>query len=289
VGGTTSQSVTIKRDATPPLLTFGTPSPVPNANGWNKVNISIPFTRSDALSGLASTSVNSPLVLSTEGAAVTGQVVVTDQAGNSATFTSVPRNIDKTAPVVEFASPAEGATYGFYQDVVADYACTDISLLSCTAPTPDGGLINTRTAGARTFKVTAKDSVAFTTAITHAFTVESTFNFDGFLAPASAPPTLNLVSRGSLVPIRWRLPDGRGGFVTDPASFSSATVGSLTCGSAPVVPLNDSASGPAGISFDPATSSFTYNWQTGASWTGCRRLTIKLKDNSLHELRFRFQ
>ena len=121
-GGSASSSVTIKRDATPPVLTFGTPSPVPNANGWNKTNVSIPFTRSDALSGLASTSTTSPLVISTEGAAVAGSVVVTDQAGNSATFTSVPRNLDKTAPVVTFASPAAGATYGFYQDVVADYA-----------------------------------------------------------------------------------------------------------------------------------------------------------------------
>jgi hypothetical protein len=66
-------------------------------------------------------------------------------------------------------------------------------------------------------------------------------------------------------------------------------VGSLSCGSAPMVPLNDSAQGPAGLSFDESTGTFTYNWQTGSSWTGCRKLTIKLRDNSLHELRFRFQ
>ena len=180
----TSSSITIKRDATPPVLSFGTPSPVPNANGWNKTNLSIPFTRSDALSGLASTSTTSPLVISAEGAAVTGAVVVTDQAGNSATFNSVPRNVDKTAPVVTFANPADGVTYRLLcQDVVADYACTDVSLLSCTAPTPNGELINTRTAGARTFKVTGKDLVNFTTAVTHAFTVESLFNFEGFLGP----------------------------------------------------------------------------------------------------------
>ena len=99
---------------------------------------------------LASTSVASPLVLSTEGAAVTGQVVVTDNAGNSATFTSVARNIDKTAPVAEMNTPDDGATYGFYQDVVADFACTDVLLVSCTAPTANGALINTQTAGART-------------------------------------------------------------------------------------------------------------------------------------------
>jgi hypothetical protein len=286
-GGTTQGSVTIKRDATPPVLSFGTPSPAPNSNGWNKTNVSIPFTRSDALSGLASTSTSSPLVLGTEGSNVTGQVVVTDKAGNVATFTSVPRNIDKTAPQAEMNTPEDNATYGFYQDVTADFWCTDSLLVSCTAPTANGELINTRTAGARTYKVTAKDSV-YTTTHTHAYQVESSFNFGGFLAPVSAPPTLNLVTRGSLVPIRWRLPDGRGGYVTNPASFSSASVGSLSCGSAPAVPLDDTATGAAGIGFDAATSSFVYNWQTGASWTGCRKLTIKLKDNSTHELRFKF-
>jgi len=288
-GGTTSSSVTIKRDATPPVLGFGTPSPAPNTNGWNKTNVSIPFTRSDALSGLASTSVASPLVLSTEGPYVTGDVVVTDNAGNTATFTSVSRNIDKSAPEVWLNSPADGATYGFYQDVFADYGCTDVSLMTCTAPTPGGEYINTRTAGARTFKVTSKDTVGFITTVTNAFTVESTFNFGAFSAPSNEPPTLNLVSRGALVPIRWQLPDGHGGYVTNPASFSSATVGSLTCGSATVVPYGDTASGDAGIGYDAASNSFVYNWQTSSSWTGCRKLTIKLKDGSLHELRFKFQ
>jgi hypothetical protein len=153
----------------------------------------------------------------------------------------------------------------------------------------DGALLNTRTAGARTFRVTSTDRVSFSAAVTHNFTVESTFNFEGFLAPASAPPTLNLVPRGALVPIRWKLPDGRGGFVSNTASFASATVGSLSCGGSPSVPLNDTASGPAGISFDAASGTFTYNWQTNSSWTGCRKLTIKLRDNSTRELRFRFQ
>jgi hypothetical protein len=288
-GGTTSSSVTIKRDATPPQLGYGSPSPVPNANGWNKTNVSIPFTTFDALSGVASTSTPSPLVLSTEGADVTGEVVVTDQAGNVATFPSVARNIDKSVPVIAVASPASGATFGFYQDVVADYACTDVSLRQCAGPVADGAWVNTRTAGARTFRVTASDAVSLSASLTHGFNVESSFNWQGFLAPIVHPSTLNLVSRGTLVPIRWQLPDGRGGFVSNTASFASATVGSLSCGGAPSVPLNDTASGPAGISYDASTQTFTYNWQTGGNWSGCRRLTIKLRDNSTHELRFRFQ
>ena len=136
---------------TPPWIA----PPAPNANGWNKTNVSIPFTRSDAMSGLASTDATSPLILSTEGAEVTRQVVVTDNAGNRATFTSVARNIDKTSPEAELNTPEDSQSYGFYQDVVADFWCNDISLVSCTAPTQNGELINTRTAGARTFKVTA--------------------------------------------------------------------------------------------------------------------------------------
>lgn len=288
-GGVASQSVTVKRDATAPELIFGTPSPVPNSYGWNKTNVSVPFTSSDALSGVANTSSTSPLVIASEGAGVTGTVTVTDAAGNSAEFTTVARNIDKTAPIVEVTSPAQGATYGFYQNVPAEFACVDVSLNTCKGTVADGSPVNTRVAGARTFTVTGKDRVGFTTSVTRNFTVASAFNFEGFLAPASAPPTLNLVARGSLVPVRWQLPDGNGGFVSNPASFASASVGWLSCGNAPAVPLTDTASGAAGISFDAATHSFTYNWQTGSSWTGCRKLTIKLRDKSLHELRFRFQ
>lgn len=286
--GTTSQSVTIKRDATPPTLSWGAFSPLPNANGWNKTNVTVPFTRADATSGVASTSATSPLALSVEGASVTGQVTVTDNAGNSHTFVTDPRNIDKTAPVVSITAPANGASYGFYQDVVADFACTDTSLLSCTGPNADGDFVNTRTSGPRTFKVTAKDQVAYTTSVTSSFEVANSFNWEGFLPSVAPLPSPNLVAKGSLVPIRWRLPDGHGGFVTNTASFSSATVQSYSC-SGTVVPLNDPATGPAGISFDPATSVFTYNWQTGASWTGCRKLVIKLKDGNLHELVFKFQ
>jgi hypothetical protein len=268
---------------------WGTFSPVPNANGWNKTNVSVPFTPSDAASGVVGISQNNPLVISEEGEGVVGQLMLTDKAGNVAMLTTSPRNIDKTVPYVELVTPIDGATYGFYADVFADFVCEDISLLSCTAPVANGAKVNTTVAGARSFKVTAKDKVGFTTSRTRFFNVASTFNFDGFVAPMRTSPTLNLVTRGSLVPVRWRLPDGQGGFVSNPASFVSATVGTLTCGSAAVEPLTDAATGPAGLSFDAATGTFTYNWQTNAGWAGCRRLTIKLKDNSTHQLRFKFQ
>lgn len=286
-GGAASRSITVKRDATPPTLQWGAFSPLPNASGWNKTNVSVPFTRADATSGIANTSVASPLVISTEGAAVTGEVTVTDNAGNSQTFTTAPRNIDKSAPVISITAPANGASYGFYQDVVADFACTDVSLVSCTGTNADGTLVNTKTAGTRTFKVTAKDAVALTNSVTNTFTVASTFNFDGFLGAAPSPAP-NIVRKGSLVPLRWRLPDGNGGYVTSTASFSSVASTTVSC-PAGAVSYNDTATGGSGISFSPATNAFTYNWQSSSSFTGCKQIFITLKDGSQHDLVFKFQ
>ncbi len=49
-GGTATQSVTVKRDATAPVVT-ATTSPPPNGFGWRKQNVTVAFTGTDALSG----------------------------------------------------------------------------------------------------------------------------------------------------------------------------------------------------------------------------------------------
>ena len=94
-GGTSSASVTIKRDATPPTIS-GSRTPDANANGWNNTDVTVSFTCSDGLSGIDSCS--GPTVLSGEGA---GQSVIgtaVDKAGNSASETVSGINIDKTPP-----------------------------------------------------------------------------------------------------------------------------------------------------------------------------------------------
>jgi sugar lactone lactonase YvrE len=94
-------------DNTPPALTFGTPIPSPNAHGWNRTGVQIPFAASDTGSGVGSATPVSPLKLATEGTAVSGRVKVTDRAGNSARFTSPPVKIDLEAPVIS-GMPAPG-------------------------------------------------------------------------------------------------------------------------------------------------------------------------------------
>jgi hypothetical protein len=95
-------------DVTPPTLVFGTPSPAaPNgANGWYVTDVSIPWTGTDADSALGAGNPTSPLILSSEGSAVSGSVTLCDIANNCATFESPSFKIDKTAPqVTASASP----------------------------------------------------------------------------------------------------------------------------------------------------------------------------------------
>lgn len=109
VGGTASESVTIKRDATAPTASASV-SPDPNANGWNNTDVTVSFSGTDNVSGLDSC--DAPVVLSGEGTNQSAGGTCTDLAGNvSALATAGNVNIDKTAPVVMVTGVVDGETY----------------------------------------------------------------------------------------------------------------------------------------------------------------------------------
>jgi parallel beta-helix repeat protein len=102
-GGTSSESVTIKRDATAPTASASA-SPGPNANGWNNSDVTVSFDGSDALSGIDACA--PPVVLSGEGAEQSTFGTCTDLAGNiSAPATASDINIDRTPPTLTIVVP----------------------------------------------------------------------------------------------------------------------------------------------------------------------------------------
>lgn len=83
---TATRTVIVKDDA-PPTVTFGAPTPPPNANGW----YGLP-------SGIAN--VTKPITLASDGAGQSASGTATDMADNSASATVSGINIDKTPPTL---------------------------------------------------------------------------------------------------------------------------------------------------------------------------------------------
>ncbi len=140
-GNTASATIdSINIDKTPPVVTFGAATPSANPYGWNNTNVSLPFTTSDNLSGVASANpAVSPLVLSTEGAAVSGTVTVTDVAGNTAIVASPTVKIDKTppsAPAFAITPVPNGAGWNNSLPVTVIFSGTDTGsgIAGCSVP-----------------------------------------------------------------------------------------------------------------------------------------------------------
>jgi hypothetical protein len=108
-GGTAYSGVAFKRDATAPTASASV-SPDPNVNGWNNTDVTVSFSGTDNMSGVASC--DAPVVLSGEGTNQSASGTCTDMAGNlSATATASNINIDKTAPDVFVTGVVDGETY----------------------------------------------------------------------------------------------------------------------------------------------------------------------------------
>jgi hypothetical protein len=97
LGNSGSGSVTVKLDKDKPAVA-GTASPAPDAEGWHNTDVTVSVTCSDALSGISGCTGGGTNVLSSEGAAQVVSASAVDNAGNTASTSVGPFNIDKTAP-----------------------------------------------------------------------------------------------------------------------------------------------------------------------------------------------
>jgi len=129
----------IKIDKTAPTLT-GAPTTSPNGAGWYKSNVTIHWTASDALSGLAGAA-PADSTISSEGTGLTASASVSDNAGNSTNATSSPAvKIDKTAPVTNASAPPAWNNV----DVTVDLNAADgLSGVAATSYSVDGGATQT--------------------------------------------------------------------------------------------------------------------------------------------------
>lgn len=194
--GNTTESVpvTLKIDRTPPSI-GAVVLTTPNAYGWYRTNVSIAFSCSDSLSGLAS---NCPgvQVLSQEGdpVASTGYTIQ-DNAGNSAQSNVLAVRIDKTPPTLTATMPPAKLFLNTDHNFMlrANDALSGIASQSCTG-------FSTATVGTRTVTCSATDRAGNTTSRSSTYSVEKRRITGGPLRPEQRPVPVQRPVSGRPVP-----------------------------------------------------------------------------------------
>jgi YVTN family beta-propeller protein len=115
------------------------------------------------------------------------------------------------------------------------------------------------------------------------------YAFSGFFAPVDNQPTLNSVSAGQSIPVKFSLGGNQG-----LAIFAAGSPGlqQITCNTgAPVDAIEETVTaGHSSLSYDPTSDRYTYIWKTERSWRNtCRRLTIVLNDGTARSADFAFK
>lgn len=266
----TPQTLTVKLDKSAPVINDVSRTPQANANGWNRTDVSVSYTATDALSGFATGStVGDTINFTNEGANQSYTIEVTDLAGNTARQTVDGISIDKTAPAISVTQPSDGGFYFVGQVVPAAYMCSDnLSGSDCVGTVAAGSPFDTATVGAKSFAVTATDRAGNIASVTVSYTV-------GYrLALLYDPAKEN--KAGSTVPIKLQLTDSAGANRSSAGVVVHALGVSLTSSNT-IGPIDDAGNSNPGqnFRFDPglgAGGGYIFNLKTKGYAPGTYRL-----------------
>jgi len=122
-GNTAADPASVSIDETPPSISAVAAS-APNAFGWYNAPVNVHFTCADALSGVASCSVDA--ILTSDGANQSVSGTAVDAADNSGTASVTGINIDRTPPTLNGAPTTAAGLEGWYRsDVTVGWTCSD--------------------------------------------------------------------------------------------------------------------------------------------------------------------
>jgi hypothetical protein len=117
-----TKTITVKVDRTAPGITHAI-RPAANGRGWHREDVTVEFTCTDGLSGVASCTADQVVSEEVEAHKVTGTAI--DTAGNWATDDAFV-SLDKTRPTIRAAVDRPANGNGWYDaDVIVGFACDD--------------------------------------------------------------------------------------------------------------------------------------------------------------------
>lgn len=273
-GGTSSESVTIRIDVTPPDI-YGFASPPPNSYGWNNTDVRIWFECYDYASGVMYCE---PEYTFTE----EGHHSVYARAVDYAWWDwrlGMGASIDKTPPTVALVGgPANGGAY-YFGFVPAAPTCSASDALSGLDGSCSVSGYSTAV-GSHTVTASATDKAGNPASASATYTVRA-WSLTGFYAPVEMNGVYNVVRGGSRVPLKFEVFAGKTE-LRDPSVVESFTAASVACpaGSEAAIAGTASATGDTALRYDKTAGVFIQSWQTPREAGTCYRATIMTRDGS---------
>jgi hypothetical protein len=174
------------------------------------------------------------------------------------------------------------------------------SSMAVTFPTPtatdDSGTVSVATSpvsgavfplGVTPVNVIATDPSGNTAS--GSFTVTVLYDFSGFLQPVDELPTINVMTAGQAVPVKFSLSGNKGLNIFAPGYPGSSSITTVASESASAVEEIVPAGGSS-LNYGAAADQYTYVWKTDKAWKGTSRLlTLRLADGTDHLAKFRFK
>ena len=148
-GNSTSATASINLDKNSPAI-MAAPDRAPNGAGWYNADVTVSFTCSDGLSGIASCPTAQTVG---EGSGQTVSGTATDAADNTANANITDLKVDKTTPIITISLTADGNPYApgtwTNNNVVVTFSCSDAlsGVASLTPPVTLGEGADQSTSG----------------------------------------------------------------------------------------------------------------------------------------------
>ena len=151
--------------------------------------------------------------------------------------------------------------------------------------------LNTSTVGTKTLTVTAKDYCGNRSSNSCAYKVIYDFlGAGGFQPPVDDPPITNIGKSGTTIPVKWQLPNGHGGFISNLGAVTSIQFQQVACSnlsSTLTDPVETTVTGGTTLRYDFTSNQYIYNWQTSKTWAGkCYTLNLTLNDGMTYKANF---
>lgn len=285
--GNVSAEVTasgINIDKTAPTASASA-SPAANGNGWNNTDVTVSFSGSDGLSGVASCA--AAVVLSSEGAGQLASGTCTDKAGNVSSAATATVSIDKTAPSVSLVGgPANGGTY-YFGFVPAEPTCSaSDSLSGLDGSCSVSGYSNA--VGTHTVSASATDKAGNSASAAATYTVNA-WTINGFYQPVDMGGVWNTVRNGSTVPLKFEIFAGPTE-LTNTSYVQSLQAYQVSCtASGPEDPIETVSTGATSLRYDATSGQFIFNWQTPRRAGNCYKVVMTAQDGSDIEAFFKLK